>query len=365
MSECFFEIDGLEQTERISAALAEAGIVRPTAVQRGAIGPALAGDSVLMHSGTGTGKTLAYLLPVLQWLRHNQGRAVIFAPGAELAMQVLRVATAFKDEEISAAAAISTSNRRRQRKRVQRSTRLVVGTPDRLIELFRSGKLKNTRIIVFDELDPILSSKEAGFLDALLGRSEPAVQILVASATLGKRSEVFVKRHMPGALRVDGGVAKIESITHHLVKIAPGRSKEVAIARFLQERRSERAIVFASEPRVHSHLRRFLDEHGMGVVTLNRQRSKGQRQRALDQFRRGEVGVLVATDAALRGIDVPGVQWVLHWDLPRSAEAYVHRAGRTGRAGSSGCSVVFSDRSMAREVRRLAEKLDLEFGPVL
>ncbi len=125
-------IDGLEITETVAQAMTADGIREPTAVQTEGIAAVLAGAHVVMHSGTGTGKTLAYLLPVLQRLRTDEGRAVVFAPGAELAMQTLAVAMAYKDEALTAAAVISSSSHRRQRKRIGRSTRLVIGTPDRL-----------------------------------------------------------------------------------------------------------------------------------------------------------------------------------------------------------------------------------------
>ena len=362
-STSFSQLGGLTITETIAAALAADGIERPSPVQRDTIGAALAGEHVLMHSGTGTGKTLAYLLPVLQRLREHEGRAVIFAPGAELVMQTMRVIRAYKDADLTVAAAVSTSSRRRQRKRVQQSTRLIVGTPDRLLTMFRGGKLKNVRIVVLDELEPILESRDAAFLTEVLSRPEPKRQIIVASATLGPRSRAFVSRFMGDGLRVHAEETPLESaITHLVVRVAPTRGKEVALASFIEKNRCKRAIVFAAAPRHHRHLLHFLREHNISAAIVSRERTKNQRQRSLAAFRAGQVQVLLTTDAAVRGIDVPDVPWVLHYDLPRAPQAYVHRAGRTGRAGARGCSVVFADKKTHATLRHLERALSIRFS---
>ena len=358
----FSQIDGLTITDAIAATMAADGIHRPTPVQRDTMGAVLAGRHVLMHSGTGTGKTLAYVLPLLQRLQASGGRAVIFAPGAELVMQTMRVIDAYRDPGLTVAAAIATSSRRRQRKRVLRSTRLIVGTPDRLIDLFRGGKLKGVTIVVLDEIEPILGARDAEYLYEVLSRPEPKRQIIVATATMGQRSNAFVSRFMSDGVLMHAAEAPIRSaISHLVVRVPPSRGKEVALAAFIQNNRCKQAIVFASEPRHHRHLFHFLREHNISTATVSRERTKNQRQRGLAAFRVGKVKVLLITDAAARGIDVPDVAWVLHYDLPRSLQAYVHRAGRTGRAGQRGSSVVFADRAAQAPLRRLERELNVRF----
>jgi superfamily II DNA/RNA helicase len=361
----FTDLEGLTLTDTIARAMVADHIAHPTPAQRDAIPPILAGQHVLIHTGTGTGKTLAYLLPVLQRLRETEGRAVVFAPGAELAMQTLRVANAYKDASLTTGAAIATSNQRRQRKRIQKSTRLVVGTPDRLLELFSSGKLKGVRIMVLDELDPILTSRGASFLSELLTRSEPKVQLIVATATLAKRSVDFIARFMDDCVRVEAGASPMQgAIAHHLVPVPPRKGREVVLARLVREHRIDRVIVFASESRHHGHLFHYLREHDITAVTLSRDRTKRQREQALRAFRAGEARVLLTTDSAARGIDVPAVDWVVHYDLPRAAQAYVHRAGRTGRAGREGRSVVLAGPSERGALKRFAKELGIAFGPL-
>ena len=136
------------------------------------------------------------------------------------------------------------------------------------------------------------------------------------------------------------------------------------MARLIESQKCEQAIVFVDEPAVQSHLFHYLNAHGLPAVTLNPERTKSQRERALTAFRRGEARVLLVTDALARGLDVPDVGWVLHHSMPRGPEAYVHRAGRTGRAGRSGRSVVLVQDREAQELRRLEGALGITFVPL-
>lgn len=357
--------EGIEQTERVTAALKADAITAPSSVQAAAIPAILSGQHVLMHASTGSGKTLAYLLPVLQRLREPDGRrVVVFSPGTELAMQTLRVANAYKADEVTTGSAVATTSQRRQRERVQRSTRLVIGTPDRLLEMFAGGNLKNVHTIVLDELEPILSGPGTDFLFDLLSRSEPKVQLIVASATLGPRSTAFVERFMPGCVRVEPKeTALTQTIAHHFVRVPMGRSRDVVLARFLQENHCRRAIVFASDPPQASHLYHFLLEHGLSPVTVTHDRSKNDRREGLDAFRDGRARVLIVSDAVARGLDVPGIEWVFHYDLPRSAQVYVHRAGRTGRAGAKGTSVALVDERAWSTLKGMGKELGITFLP--
>ncbi len=357
----------LEVSEPLAAALRAAGVEQPNAAQVAAIPAILAGANVLVCSGTGTGKTLAYALPVLQRLVADPTlRAVVFTPGAELAMQCLSVFDALKPADLSSGAAVSTTSHRRQRARVQRSTRLVVGTADRLLELFRAGHLKGVRLIVLDEIEAILRARDVVFLYELLSRSTPVVQLVVATATLGPESRVFVERFL-GPDRVDVVPAEqplVDVIAHHVVRVPRAAAPDVTLLRFVQEQRCKQAIVFVSDPRLQAHLYYFLEEHGVPTVTVSEDRTKAQRQRGLDAFRDGRARLLLTTDYTARGLDVRGVAWVLHYDVPRTPEAYVHRAGRTGRAGEPGSSVLFVDDASRGAAKWLERALGIEFTPI-
>ncbi len=343
------------------AALADLGVREPNDVQRIALEPIRAGGSVLLHAGTGTGKTLAYLLPVLARLKAEpELRAVVMAPGTELVMQTVRIAKAIAPEAVPVAAAAATTNRRRQKKQVTGSTRLIVGTPDRIAERFEKKKLKGVGILVLDELDPLLANPVSSFLERWLVRSEPPLQVVVASATLGRRSEAFLERYLPELHRLRPESRPLtDAIDHQLVRVRG--AKDVALARFVEGEKVRRGIVFASDPRQLAHLQRYLDEHGLRAAVVRRDASKEARKRGLEDFRSGAVRLLLTTDAIARGLDVAEVDWVLHYDLPPAPEAYVHRAGRTGRAGRRGISVVFAEEAAMSQVRRLQDALGFRF----
>ncbi len=365
MIESTFAGLGLEVDQNIAAQFQADAISSPTDVQRAAIAAILAGQHVIIQSGTGTGKTLAYLLPILQKLKDPQaGRCVIFAPATELALQTLRVADRYRSPNIDTGALVATANPRQQRAKVWQSTRLVVGTPGRILEQFAERKLKGVRMMVLDEPDPILASKGADYLREILSRPEPKVQLIFAAATLGVHAKGLADRFM-GDARVHTQVQADplqSSITHQFLHVASESSRDIALAHFLEEARCKRAIVFVNQPNLVRHLFRFLSERNLKPVSLSSERSKLDRKNALRDFTSSAARVLLTTDEAMTGIDIPDVPWVLHFELPSSAQAYVHRAGRTGRAGKSGHSVLLVTREQRPMLERFSKALHVIFG---
>lgn len=356
-----FAATGLEVDDALRAAFQVDGISAPTAVQLAAIPAILAGRHVIVQSGTGTGKTLAYLLPILQRLRAAEsGRALVFAPATELALQTLRVADRYKRPELASGALVATANPRKPKGKIQQSTRLIVGTPGRILEQFAERKLKGVTTIVLDEPDPILATKGAEYLREILSRPEPKVQLIFAAATLGENAKRLAEQFMGDAV-VHTQVASDPlqtSISHLYLHVRTESTKDIQLAHFIEEAKCKRAIVFVNQPNLLRHLFRFLTERNLKPVSLSTDRSKLDRQNALRAFGNSEARVLITTDQAMTGIDIPDVEWVLHYELPSSALAYVHRAGRTGRAGKSGHSVVL----VTREDRPMQERIQKELG---
>lgn len=350
-------------TPTIERALQHDDITRPSAIQRAAAEPLLAGSSVVLQSGTGTGKTLAYLLPVLQRLNERATqRVVIIAPSAELSIQVANIARRYKESDITVAAVIAGGNPRQER--LQKSTHLIVGTAGRILELYSQRKLKGVTTMVLDEPDPILVGNTPPYLREILSRPEPKVQLILVGATIGQKTESFVQDVLgEQALRVHVEDTPTNTrISHHFVRVDP-RAREVALARFLQELDGAQAIVFVNQPQGFRHLYRYLSEHGHRPVTVNTERTKQQRQEALEAFKAGKAGVLLVSDAAARGIDIPAVDWVVHYESATSAPGYVHRAGRTGRAGRDGTSVALVTPEELATLRGFAKELTIECTP--
>ena len=354
---------GVELTETLAARFSEDGIVEPTPIQRAAMGAILAGQHGVLESGTGTGKTLAYLLPVLQKLAAEPtGRAVIVAPSAELAIQIANVARRYKAASVSVVAVVAGGSQKQARERLQKNPRLVVGSPGRILELFSQRKLKGVTTLVLDEPDPILVGEVPDALREILSRPEPKLQLVVVGATIGPKTErlladVVGEQVLRVSIREDAPLQ--HQIDHYYVRVE-GDRREVDLLQFIERQACERAIVFTNEPRHIGHLFRYLTEREMRPVTLSSERTKQQRRAALDAFTAGRARVLVTTDSAARGIDVPAVDWVLHYGLPSSAPAYVHRAGRTGRAGRRGTSVSFVIQREIGILQRFAKELRIE-----
>jgi superfamily II DNA/RNA helicase len=365
-AEGFESIPGFELTPEIALAFAQDGIVAPTTVQRAVIPPILAGRHVVIQSGTGTGKTLAYLLPILQLLRSSPGaRAVCFAPAAELALQTLRAAERYKAPATNVAALVSGGNLRQQQSRLVKSTQLVVGTTGRILEMYEQRKLKGVTIMVLDEPEPVLANKGAEYLREILSRPEPKVQLVFAAATFGVKAEQWIadlmgKELVRPSISDDPLRSQIE---HRFVRIARETNRDQDLARFIEENRCQRVIVFVNQPNLIRHLYRFLNEHGLKSVSVSPDRSKQECKQALLEFGRSQARVLLTTDSAATGLDVPDVAWVIHYELPSSARSYVHRAGRTGRAGRSGRSVALVGDGQRAQLEKMASELALEIEP--
>jgi len=351
-------------TPALLAAFAKDGISSPTGIQLLAIGPILQGKNVVLESGTGTGKTLAYLLPILQKLKNEpSARAVCFAPAAELAVQTLRVAERYKEPTLKTIALVSTGNGRLQKSKLEKSTRLIVGTPEPLLDMYEKRKLKGVNLVVLDEPEPILSSRDRDYLCEVLGRPEPKLQLIMAGATYGANSERFIENLLgPSVVRArTADEPLVTQIRHWVVQVRNQGEKDLVLMRFLEKHQCQRAIIFVNHPNLIRHLYRTLSEQGIRTVTVSFERTKLQCEEAMRTFATGKAQVLLTTDQAATGIDFVDVKWILNFELPSSAKAYVHRAGRTGRAGKSGTSVVFAVDADRIPLARIEKELGFAF----
>jgi len=360
----FASLPGFELSDGVARGFAADGIREPNAIQQACFAPILSGRHVVIESATGTGKTLAYLLPLLQRLRGEDGRLVCFAPATELAVQILRVVERYKEPSLKVAGLLAGGNSRQQQGKVQQSTRVVVGTPGRILELYEQRKLKGVKSVVLDEPEPILASRDAAYLREVLSRPDPKIQLVLAAATFGVSSRRFIAERLgPDVVHCRTSEDPLrQRIRHGSLWVQHEADKDRTLVRFIQKMRCERAIVFVNQPRLQRHLYRFLNEQNLRTVTVSRERSKLECQQATAEFSRSKARVLLTTDEAATGLDIPSVAWVLHYDLPVSASAYVHRAGRTGRANEAGSSVALVSQSDLGQLERIARELGIEFA---
>lgn len=366
-----FEIPGLAVHESTAAALAKAGITAPTPIQSRAAPEILAGKDVLVQSGTGTGKTLAYLLPLLQRIAADDAyRAVIVAPSPELAVQILRVVESTKPPQVRCAGLVGTGNIERQKDKLKKHPHIMVGTPGRVLELWLARKIKTAQVrtLVLDEVDEILAPQNARPLSEICSRPEFTAQLVYASATLGERAHSFAERFMKAdrvSTHVAGQAALVnDTIAHYGWDVRSAADKEAALLELLGSGRVKRVLCFVNKLYLVSHLYNVLSERGVACAGLSSERNKHTRQEALDGFKTGSVQVLIATDGAARGLDIAGLQWVLHFDLPQEPETYVHRSGRVGRAGAAGNSLAFITQRDSHTLKRYHSALGVQLVPL-
>ncbi|MGY6533781.1 MAG: DEAD/DEAH box helicase [Pararhodobacter sp.] len=335
----------------LMAAVTRMGLNNPTPIQARAIPPAMEGRDIMGLAQTGTGKTLAFGLPLLHSLmglgRPAPGtvRALILAPTRELVAQIAdSLRTLAEGGPLKVVTVVGGASLNRQAERLSRGTDVLVATPGRLIDLLnrRALTLAETRVLVLDEADQML---DMGFIHALrqIARHLPAErQTMLFSATMpkemGEIAETYLTRPVRVQVNPSGQTAeKIDQAVHF---VAQG-DKAALLAEYLSKHMDESALVFARTKHGAEKLMKLLVSWGYAAGSIHGNKSQGQRERTLAAFRAGEMKVLVATDVAARGIDIPLVAHVYNYELPNVPENYVHRIGRTARAGRSGRAMAF------------------------
>lgn len=352
----------------ILKALGALNIERPTAIQSLSIVPALTGSDVCGKAATGSGKTLAFGIPMLQRLRKAQPKrpeALVLVPTRELAVQVSRVFVNMlqyrHDGKRWAEAVYGGVPIDRQIRSLQRGVDLVVATPGRLVDLAdrRAIDLSAVSTLVIDEADLMA---DMGFMPAvedILGRLGQNRQTMLFSATLDGDVDRLVSKFMRSPVFVEMPDIDDASsrMTHHFLA-ADTRDKPEFVE--VMTRGADRAIVFARTRDGADRLGDMLSERGVDVGVLTGGVRQGARERILRSFSQGRLNVLVATDVAARGIDINGLPLVIHYDLPDDAKTFVHRSGRTARAGKGGVVVTLVPRAHARRADRLKRDLGID-----
>jgi ATP-dependent RNA helicase RhlE len=349
----------------IVRALIGEGYTVPTPIQAEVIPHALAGRDVLACAPTGTGKTAAFVLPVLEALaaseRHGRIRALVVTPTRELAAQIAeRVSVYGRHQGVRHAVIYGGVGQRSQEMALVQSPDVLIATPGRLLDLMQQGlvRLDGVEHLVLDEADRML---DMGFIHdvrricAVIPRKR---QALLFSATIPADIQALAGGMLlnPVRITVAPEVTTAEKVAQSVVFVAR-HEKRVVLERLLRAAGVERALVFTRTKHGANRLSQQLQRSGIESAAIHGNKSQGARERALHDFRRGVTRVLVATDVAARGIDVDGVSHVFNFDLPNVAESYVHRIGRTGRAGAAGSAVSLCDpldeTSLLRDIERL------------
>jgi ATP-dependent RNA helicase RhlE len=336
------------------------GFKQPTAVQVQAIEPALAGRDVVATAQTGTGKTLAFVLPIIHLLgnekSHSGIKVVILSPTRELAIQSDETfAKMAMGTSIRAAVVIGGMGERSQLQSIRRGAQVVIATPGRLCDFLSRGliELSHVRMLVLDEADRML---DMGFLPTIKRIMEaiPAErQTLFFSATIESSVKHLVETHVRNAVRVEVGstTKPVEKIDLHLYEVEPDR--KLGLLQLMLREETGSFLVFARTKHGADRLSKKLSRDGVKSAAIHGDRTQSQRTQALRGFQDGYYRVLVATDIAARGIHVEGISHVVNYDLPQVPEDFIHRVGRTGRAGAGGTASTFATRNERADVAHI------------
>ena len=356
-------------------ALASKNYSKPTPIQRDAIPLVLQGRDLLGIAQTGTGKTAAFMLPAIEKLAlSSRGRPIpgrvrmlVLAPTRELAAQIAESARNYAaNSRLSVGVIFGGVPNHKSVREVARGLDVLIATPGRLLDLVdqRAVDLSAIEILVLDEADQMLDLGFIHALKAIVKIIPQKRQTLFFSATMPKSIRQLADAYLrnPAQVAVTPVATTAERVMQRVTFVNQAE-KQALLTVFFQTTEIDRALVFSRTKHGADKIVRFLAAAGIEANAIHGNKSQAQRERALDLFRSGQVPILVATDIAARGIDVPGVSHVLNFDLPNVPEQYVHRIGRTARAGAAGIAIAFcadDERSYLRDIERLTrQKIDV------
>ena len=356
--------------EPIQRALTAKKYITPTPIQARAIPELLKGKDVLGIAQTGTGKTAAFALPILQRLSRGQGnrkprspRALILAPTRELAIQIGDEFRAYgKHLHLRISVIFGGVSQVPQVKALGRGVDIVVATPGRLLDLMNQRQISLGAVehLVLDEADRMLDMGFVRDVRKIIAAMPRARQSLLFSATMPAAVERLSGDILSHPVRIEvtpraTPIERIEQSVYHV----PAPDKLALLATILKDPACSRVLVFSRTKHRANRIAERLEKWGVSADAIHGNKSQGARQRALKRFRSGEVRVLVATDIAARGIDVDAVSHIINFELPNEAESYVHRIGRTARAGAGGTALSFcdpSERDYLRDIEKLIKR---------
>jgi ATP-dependent RNA helicase RhlE len=353
----------------LNSNLSRHGFVQPTPVQAQTIPAALSGRDVIATAQTGTGKTLAFVLPILQSLtakpRSSGIQALILSPTRELAMQIHQTFEKLAPGTgLRCALVVGGLNEQTQLRNIRNGANIVIATPGRLCDFLdrKAVKLGSVNILVLDESDRML---DMGFLPSIrriLSDVPASRQTLFFSATIEQSVAHLIKAHVKDPVRIGiGSTTKPAENVHLDVYEVEQHDKTALLQTILAEERGS-VLVFARTKHGTDRLAKNLSRAGINAARIHGDRTQNQRNQALRGFQKGDYRVLVATDVAARGIHVDGIAHVVNYDLPQVAEDFIHRVGRTGRAGARGVASTFATRSERKDVGRIERALNVRMA---
>ncbi|WP_028400045.1 DEAD/DEAH box helicase [Ectobacillus panaciterrae] len=343
----------------------KAGFQEFTEVQKDTIPLILEGRDVIAESPTGTGKTLAYVLPLLHKIDAGiqNPQVVVLSPTRELVMQIHNEVQKFTEgSNISGASLIGGADIKRQVERLKKHPQVIVGSPGRILELIRMKKLKmhEVKAIVFDEFDQMIKQNMTGFLKDVVKATMRDRQLMFFSATMPTAAEDAARElaNEPSVVRIKR--SEEASRVKHLYIVGEVREKLDNIRKIIHMD-NVKAVAFMNDPFRLDDMAAKLQFRKVAAGVIHSDAKKQERAETLRAFRQGKVQIVLATDVAARGLDIEGLTHVIHLDLPETVDQYIHRSGRTGRMGKEGTVISLVTPNEEKKLLQFAKKLGIEF----
>lgn len=358
--------------EEIVEALRIQGIKEATPVQERAIPVLRSGTDAIVQAPTGTGKTLAFLLPLMMRIKRGVPvvQAIVVSPTRELAIQTAKVAKSLEEETgIRSVLVYGGADILRQKEKLSHTPQLIIATPGRLLDHLshRAVDLSKVNKVVLDEADELMRLGFIEDVETLLDAVAPDRQFMLFSATMPDRIRSLSRRYMqkPAEIRITEDEVRLENIEERVVHVKE-EDKLDRLSELINIEQPYLAMIFVHTKEKASYLSFELSKRGYLVEALHGNLTQTQRNFVMQKFRAAKLQLLVVTDIAARGLDIEGVTHVFNYDLPQDAEWYIHRIGRTGRAGAKGIAVTFVTRKQEEKLRRIEgamkNKLALQTG---
>jgi superfamily II DNA/RNA helicase len=363
--------DQFDLPSRLIDALAKLSIANPTPVQIQAIPLVQSGRDTYINAETGSGKTLAYLLPLFATTppEKRAAHALILAPTHELAMQIHKVSCDLAQHsgmDIRSTSLIGGAAIDRQIEKLKKKPQIVVGTPGRILELLERGKLKLAEIktLIIDEADRLLAEDSLEMAQKIIRACPGRRQLVFVSATEQPQSKEVMEALSPTLVRLHSVDVIINQNIDHFYVVVDQRNKMDTVRKLIHATKAEKTIVFTHRNETAEDLAARLEHHKVAVADLHSTHDKEVRKQSIQNFRSGKATVMIASDIAARGLDIQGVTHVVNLDLPSKGKDYLHRAGRSGRAGARGVAISVITPPEVRLVTRMGEELGISIEEV-
>ncbi len=355
----------------LTLALEKLKLTVPTPVQLQAISIVQAGSDTYINAETGSGKTLAYLLPLYQVLNVERSatQVLIIVPTHELALQIHRVSCDLAQHAgmaVRNVLLIGGTASDRQIEKLKKKPQIIIGTPGRVLELIERGKIKLSELktLVIDEADRLLAEDSLEMVQKIVRACPGRRQLVFVSATEQPKSKQYMEQLAPNLVRLHSEELIINQNIDHFYMVVEERDKPDALRKLIHATKTEKVIVFVHRNETAEDVAAKLEHHKIIVADLHSTHEKEVRKQSMQNFRSGKARVLIASDIAARGLDIPGITHVFNLDLPSKGKDYLHRVGRCGRAGARGVAVSILIKPEVRLIELFEQTLGIQMRQV-